>query len=212
MKEFTRIYIVRHAETTWNVEGICLGHKDSPLTELGKQQAKELGNRFKDVKFDAVYSSDLLRCIRTAEIIIENRGIDIRTTPDLRERSWGIFEGQRNSESEIKYKNLFDKFEKLNSEERFTSAVHESVESDKHLAHRFIKVLEGLAREHTNKNILVVAHGSMIQILLEYLDKAQAYWVTNTGYIILKCDGVNLEVEKIDGINVSAKVDSKVIL
>ena len=55
------IYFVRHGQTIWNVEKRFQGLSDSPLTELGITQAKLLGKKFKDIKFDKFYSTSLKR-------------------------------------------------------------------------------------------------------------------------------------------------------
>ena len=66
------IYIVRHGETDWNVLGKLQGSKDIPLNEKGIEQAKELREILKDVKFDIVFASPLQRTLKTAEIICDN--------------------------------------------------------------------------------------------------------------------------------------------
>jgi alpha-ribazole phosphatase len=55
------IYLVRHGETEWNVKKITQGQSESYLTEKGVEQAKETAEKLKDVKFDAIFSSDLNR-------------------------------------------------------------------------------------------------------------------------------------------------------
>ena len=52
MNNYTTFYIVRHGETEYNIQGIAQGHLDSPLTQKGINDARELGNKFKDIEFD----------------------------------------------------------------------------------------------------------------------------------------------------------------
>src|SRR3990167_3127377 len=87
------IYLVRHSESQANANKIVQGHADSPLTEKGEAQSMKIAEELKDVKFSAIFSSDLRRSIRTAEIIRLQRNLEIKTSPMLRERSYGIFEG-----------------------------------------------------------------------------------------------------------------------
>ena len=61
----TTIYIVRHGETKWNVKQLMQGHKDSPLTEKGIEQAEEIKKELKNIHFYRIFSSDLLRAKRT---------------------------------------------------------------------------------------------------------------------------------------------------
>ena len=79
------IYLVRHGETEWNTEGRLQGQKDSFLTAKGEKQAAQTAEKLKGVKFDAIFSSDLLRAKRTAEIIKLERQLEINTTKALRE-------------------------------------------------------------------------------------------------------------------------------
>ena len=61
MNKMTTFYIVRHGQTDWNVDRIVQGHKDSELTASGRAQAKDVAEKFKEIQFDHVFSSDLLR-------------------------------------------------------------------------------------------------------------------------------------------------------
>ena len=65
----TRIILLRHGETVWNVEGRYQGHLDSPLTATGEAQAHALAERLAGQSFARLYSSDLGRAQRTAEFI-----------------------------------------------------------------------------------------------------------------------------------------------
>ncbi|WP_412973888.1 histidine phosphatase family protein [Paenibacillus sp. OAS669] len=91
----TTLYLTRHGETEWNVEGKLQGHKDSPLTNLGKRQAKWLGASLKEIEFDAIYSSPSPRTYQTAEIIREERKIELSSCDSLKEIGLGSWEGQK---------------------------------------------------------------------------------------------------------------------
>jgi broad specificity phosphatase PhoE len=92
--QFCTFYLIRHGETEFNVRGITQGHVDSPLTENGITQAKEAAKLLKDIHFDAIFSSDLLRAQKTAEIIRAERDLAIQTTHLLRERNFGAGDGK----------------------------------------------------------------------------------------------------------------------
>src|SRR3990172_12494183 len=127
MNNLTTFYLVRHAQTEWNVKGIVQGGTtDSPLTESGKKVSKELAGKFKDIKFDLVFSSDLLRAKRTAKIIVLEKNLAVRTTELLRERSFGEFDGKANSELRAVHELL----SKLEDYEKYSYKHSKEYESD----------------------------------------------------------------------------------
>lgn len=71
------IYFARHGETVWNVENKICGMTDSPLTEKGRQQARELGRKVKEsgVHIDEILYSPLSRAADTAKAVAEATGL-----------------------------------------------------------------------------------------------------------------------------------------
>ncbi|MEK1831722.1 histidine phosphatase family protein [Priestia megaterium] len=63
------LYLIRHGQTDWNKNKLIQGHADIPLNEAGKQQAKRVAERFRDIHIDVIYTSDLLRAQETAREI-----------------------------------------------------------------------------------------------------------------------------------------------
>lgn len=93
-------YIVRHGQTLLNSLDRAQGWADSPLTDAGKQTAVELGHKLKSIDFDAVYTSDMLRAIQTAELIMEageKKGMPIEKDARLREWCLGNMEAENNA-------------------------------------------------------------------------------------------------------------------
>ena len=87
------IYFARHGETVWNVENKICGMTDSPLTEKGRQQARELGRKVKEsgVHIDEILYSPLSRAADTAKAVAEAAGLPARCEPRLREQClWQI--------------------------------------------------------------------------------------------------------------------------
>lgn len=89
----TRLYLVRHGETVDNVNCILQGQTQGCLTPEGIKQAKSVRDRMAGEKIDAFVSSDLKRSYYTCSIIAAPHGMDVVTTPLLRERDWGGFTG-----------------------------------------------------------------------------------------------------------------------
>lgn len=94
------IYIVRHGQTDWNVEGRYAGRKDVELNATGIEQAEIIRDKLSEVKFDKVISSPLKRALKTAEIIskLENVG-DIIIDDRIIERCNGELEGKLKTET-----------------------------------------------------------------------------------------------------------------
>ncbi|CAF1042442.1 unnamed protein product [Rotaria sordida] len=91
---FIDIYIVRHGETDWNAQKRLQGHTDIPLSAQGKLQAYQLKEKFADIHFSKIFSSDLIRARSTAELIRSSNKLPIIETPLLRERCMGTWEGR----------------------------------------------------------------------------------------------------------------------
>lgn len=193
------IYIVRHGETEWNMKRLIQGQKDSALTELGINQAKELAKELRKIKFDLVFSSDLLRAKRTAEIIVAEHNLAVETTELLRERNFGDFEGKP-----VQALRAFDEFiSTLSHKQMFKYKSSPNVESDEEIATRLITFLREAAISHPGKKILAVTHGGIMKALfikLGIVSYKKRAWVANGSYVKLESDGVDFFVKETKGI------------
>ena len=91
--ETTRVLLVRHGQSQGNAEQRFGGHSPTPLSELGHRQAEATARALAGEGVTALYSSDLLRAVQTAEPLARATGLDVTRTPALRERSVGLMEG-----------------------------------------------------------------------------------------------------------------------
>jgi probable phosphoglycerate mutase len=90
------LHFVRHGETTWNAERRIQGQThDVPLSDRGREQAREVAQTLASVPAGAIYSSDLRRAIETAAPIAEALRLPVIEVPALRERHFGDLQGQR---------------------------------------------------------------------------------------------------------------------
>ena len=92
--KLTTIFLVRHGETVDNARQIMQGQTQGELNEQGRKQAQQVAERLSAEEVDAVVASDLRRAIQMAEIIAKPHGLQVVTTPLLRERDWGSFTGR----------------------------------------------------------------------------------------------------------------------
>ncbi|HRN70551.1 MAG TPA: histidine phosphatase family protein [Candidatus Woesebacteria bacterium] len=197
---YCTFYIVRHGETEWNVKKLLQGHSDSLLTKNGKQQATNLALQLKDIQFDAIYSSDLLRTQKTAEILRLERKLVINTTKILRERYFGRYEGKTFAEFSELQKEYFKKYEQLTDHEKAKFKYPET-ESDEEIISRLILFLREITVAYSNKKILIVSHGGVMKALLRHLgfgtyDELATVVVSNASYFILESDGVDFVIKE----------------
>jgi len=157
----TRIILLRHGETAWNVEGRYQGQLDSALTPTGLAQARALGSRLAGAQLSALYSSDLGRARQTAELIAETTGHEVRTDVRLRERHFGIFQGLR--KAELKSLEQYRLFKAGGSDHVIPEG-----ESAQQAADRSNACLEELAARHVGGDLVVVAHGGTLSALLRH--------------------------------------------
>jgi len=150
------IYFIRHSETIWNKKGILQGHKDSPLTLKGKGCAEKIGKRLKKENIKRIYSSDLGRCVQTAEIINQYLKVDLFKTSSLRERNFGDFNGYPANfvKTELDFFNVDEK-----------APNGESWNKTKERVTKFISLL---SKKKLDKILLVIHEGSLRAILAEY--------------------------------------------
>ena len=202
MQNGATLYIVRHGQTDWNAVHKIQGQTDIPLNASGEEQAQETRQMLKDVHFDAVFSSDLLRAKRTAEIITLERDIALKTTKLLRERNFGPLEGKEVVELRQLEKELAD----LGYDERFVHKQYPDIESDEELVGRFLTFLREVAVAYAGKNVLVVTHGGLMRSVLVHVgyttyQKLNKLTIFNTGYFVLESDGVEFEIKKTEAIH-----------
>jgi probable phosphoglycerate mutase len=101
----TRLLLVRHGESTWNAQARWQGQADPPLSPLGEQQAEEAAQRLAEIaSITVVWTSDLVRARRTAELIASRLGVDrVCDEPRLRERDVGSWSGLTRAEIEARW-------------------------------------------------------------------------------------------------------------
>ena len=207
LKNYCCLYLVRHGETDWNVKGLVQGQIDIPLNKKGETQAKELAKKLRLVKFAAVFSSDLLRAKRTAQIIAMEKKLTAVAKQVLRERDFGEFEGRPGPWLESWRKMLAVGIEDLvEGEKKELLKFHQGVESDEELMGRFIPFLREVALAYPGKNVLIVTHGSVLRTFLikigYFKNQLESFKATikNGSYIKILSDGVDFFVKETEGI------------
>ncbi len=162
-KHETKLYLVRHGETVWNVEDKMQGVKDSPLTEKGIEHARQLGKSFKNlsISIDKIYSSDLGRAFDTAVLIGKTLNIDICKDERLRERNMGIFEGCSWDYVREHYPEEFAKTVSEDNDYRIPEG-----ETKSEYVEKISSFLDYIAKNHEGEKILAVTHRGFINFVL----------------------------------------------
>lgn len=136
----TILYLVRHGETYDNASQVMQGQTQGELNDVGISQAETLRDSMAAEHFDAVVASDLHRAVQTAAIVAEPHGLEVATTPLLRERDWGQFTGR--FIPDLKGLPFPDDVEPLDA-----------------LLHRAGRFLQFLRDTYPDRRVLAVGHG-----------------------------------------------------
>ena len=157
----TVLILVRHGETSANLDGVWHGSTDTPLTPRGAEQASRvaryIGTSFPDTA--AIYTSGLQRARHTAEAIGEVLGLEQRLSEDLREYDLGSWEGKTYSEL---HRDI-DLWHHIKVDPDF--APHGG-ESPRQVASRLTRALEKIAADHPLERVVVVTHGGALSMAM----------------------------------------------
>ena len=159
--ERTTFYLVRHGETELNRKDCFRGASDVDLNELGKKQAEEVGEGFKNIKLDAVLSSPMKRAWYTAECIARRKDMPIRPEPAFRNIDLGPWNGKPKEEVKKNHPELWKIW--LTHPESLTI---EGAESLRDVQKRAWSRLLELKDEFAGKKVLIVTHTTVIKPVL----------------------------------------------
>jgi broad specificity phosphatase PhoE len=166
----TTLLLTRHGETDWNRDRRIQGHSDTPLNDTGREQARELARALAEVELVAAYSSDLSRARETAEIAVAGRGIDVAALEELRERSFGSWEGLADRDVPTHDPEEYERWRA-----GLGDGAHDA-EPHAELLERIRGAVDRIAAEHPAGNVLVVSHGGPLRVVhalahgLDYLE------------------------------------------
>lgn len=174
------IYLIRHGETDYNKKKRLQGVTDIPLNAQGIALAEKTAAGLRDIFFDRIYTSPLIRARRTAEIIRGNREIEIVETDGLKEISFGNYEGLSvlDGHYNIPDPDFCDFFNR--PEKYHTPPGGESIE---HLQKRTVAFIQGIMNDPANEGLtfLMASHGAAIRGMLSGLQGLPAAQLWNGG-------------------------------
>lgn len=197
----THIYLLRHGEAVANVERYFNGYTDCELTQNGKVQAELAALRLRNIKFDAVYTSDLQRTVDTVKPFCELSGLPFERKPELREINGGDWEGLRWADLPNLYPEQYENWD--NRPHLFEAP---SGETMKNFSERSINAVNDIIKNHEGQSVLIVTHGTVIRVLMHYFygmpwDNMQSVnWCDNAAVSHIKYENGKFSVI-IDGDN-----------
>lgn len=198
------LFILRHGETEWNVEKRFQGQLDSPLTERGIEQVKKTGEILSNIKFDGIYTSTLGRAINSTKIVLTiNKyfnGEKIEKLKELNEIYFGEWQGMSHNEILEKYPENAYKY--FNDVKNYNCKENKG-ENLKDGLKRFITGLNKIVKENRGRNVLIVTHGTIIELFLNYVNGKiygevdEINIIKNGDFLIFKYNnGKYLQLEK----------------
>jgi probable phosphoglycerate mutase len=153
-----KLYIVRHGETEENVAHTLMGQLQGVLTDNGKEQAGETALILKGHTINHIYSSDLARCVDTAEYIKKfHPDTPVTFIPELRERHFGVLQGRVASEVN------WDEVPGEGDDKK-----PEGGESLVELRARALGFIDQIYKLHPNDTVLLVSHNGWIKQVIAH--------------------------------------------
>lgn len=180
----TTLLLVRHGQTEWNKDLRYQGQLDTPLSAYGRKQAELLADALASWSIAAVYTSDLSRARDTADIVASPHGLAPVPLSDLREASYGEWEGMTYADVRLQYPDLVAA--RRNDPVGFTPPGGESLGST---ADRVVRSIRNIADRHPRENVLVVTHGGPLRMFL-----ARLLEVPPRGTFRLRLDNCSLTI------------------
>jgi phosphoserine phosphatase len=208
----TRVILVRHGESSYNVERRVQGHCDlSPLTDKGEAMAAQVGTALKDLKFDAFYSSPLQRAKRTAEILASGLSNvpELQVTNDLREVNLPIWEGMLFTEVEAKYPDEYLAWRDAPHTLKMMMPDGVEVFPVADLFEQARRFWRSAIAQHKDQTLLIVAHAGINRALIYTAaglkpEDYQRFQLSNCGISVLNFSGELGDPVQIESHNITS--------
>ena len=192
----TKIYLIRHAEAEGNIHRRAHGQFNGQIIGRGYQQIELLRERFKDVKIDAVYSSDLDRTCATAAPICRQHGLAINKTAELREVNMGIWEDVAWGDLEYQYPEM-SRFFSIDPARWHVSGSEDYFD----VRTRMTECIVEIARRYDGGTVAVFSHGFAIRAFICGVlgirsdEVEKVLYCDNTAVALLRYENETLSLE-----------------
>lgn len=159
--DITRVYLIRHGQVVNHHEFRYNGHHDVDITDFGVEQMERLAGFLKAEPIKAVYSSDLKRATKGADILSRVLGLKPTRVPALRELHLGRWEGLTRQEGSALYPE-----EAHFSFKDLAATKVKGGEDMNDLKLRVVPAIDGIVKRHANECVCIVAHGGVNRVIL----------------------------------------------
>ena len=161
------LILIRHGVTAWNLEKRFQGQIDTPLTDLGHEQAEKTADALSGEPVSCIYTSDLVRAQQTAMPIADNLGLPLLAEPSLRERNFGAFEGKTHAEIQANYPVDFAKWQARDLNYRFGGTGETLAGFAKRVELSINSIVKRSLGQTSGalKAIVIVTHGGVLNVL-----------------------------------------------
>jgi probable phosphoglycerate mutase len=156
----TRLYLIRHGQTDWNIQGRWQGHADIPLNAHGLMQARQIASALAGEGLGAIYASDLSRARETADALAKTTGLGVHLDERLREIHQGEWQGLSVSEIRERYQDAYER--RKNDPAGFAPPGGETVVQ---LRNRLVEAVAEIRSRHPAQRVALVSHGFAVAVL-----------------------------------------------
>ncbi|MGC8586435.1 MAG: histidine phosphatase family protein [Candidatus Micrarchaeia archaeon] len=194
-----KVIYIRHGETLENAKGVVMGQRQGRLSKRGIAQAERIAKKLRNIKIDAIYSSDLQRAYKTAQIIarLHTPALHVAKAKALRECYYGRLQGKHRKDyggEEFRYRYFAGEFKKY------------GVEDPKKAYTRVSNFIKRIYEKHKNKDIAIVSHGSLFRIFAAVINGIKLESAVGI-HAPENCEAIVFEIKKHGG-----KFHSKLVM
>lgn len=194
------LYLIRHGQTDFNKPGVFFGSTDVDLNDLGIEQCKVLSKAMDRIELDAIISSPLKRCYKTAGYIASKKDLSIEVINEFKEMDFGIWEGQHYNEVARLYPEEWKQ-----SSEDWKNMSPTKGESFRQFYDRVSVGLDRILKHYSGKKVALITHGGCMRVIVSALLnlKQEGFWnfyFEHGKYNLLEIEEGHCTVKKINSI------------
>ena len=160
------LLMIRHGEIPSNINKVYAGRSSEHLTEKGVRQARQVSEKLKSLKIDALYSSPIQRALQTAQILSEDIGVDLEVDDAFRELEMGPWEGLSENDVAKEYPGEWSIWNSDPTKLRL--AGRETLDK---LRGRVLTGVKSIYNKAKDRNVVIVTHVAIIRVLLLWHEK-----------------------------------------